>query len=98
MRRFVFGLEPLLQHRKTLEDNERSALFLIHKRLHNEQEHQKQLQRSYNETLNQLSANHKQGVEQSEVQWFQKYIDRLSEEIGRSRSRIVDAEQKLTLM
>ncbi len=95
MRRFVFGLEPLLKHRKTLEDNERSALFQIHKRLHNEQQHQKQLQRSYNDTLNELSTNHKHGVEQSEVQWFQKYIDRLSEEIGRSRSRIVEAEQKL---
>ena len=94
---FKFKLEPLLRHRKHVEENYQKELGVLHKSLAAEKEKlstYKKKKADYVTALNQCrQGNHTA----SDIIPYYRYIDRISEEVEAQRSRVMEAKRLLDL-
>ncbi|HYK88135.1 MAG TPA: flagellar export protein FliJ [Acidobacteriota bacterium] len=96
MKKFVFNLETLLQHRITVEEKERNELRRLQYLFQTEINHRNTLHNRLGETaleLSQLQSGN--ATDSGEVEWFCLYMDRMRHEIALSDKRIAQLEQDL---
>ncbi len=95
MKRFVFNLETLLQHRMNLEEKERNELARIRHSLQSEKEHGDDLRQRLRETAMELSHMQSENADSRETSWFCRYMDRVRHDIEASDKRIIQLEHSL---
>jgi flagellar protein FliJ len=95
MKKFSFNLENLLQHRKNLEEREKTALSRIQYNLQNEQNRRDQILARNLEALAELEALRRSNSTQDELRLYYPYLDRLKHEADKSAQNIVRLEKEL---
>lgn len=93
MKKFVFRLETLLQHRINIEEKERNKFRKLRIELQDALNHQKALAARQVQARAEL-AQQKSGVcDGGEIEWSYLYLNRLDLEMKRSAERIVELER-----
>jgi flagellar FliJ protein len=95
MRKFVFRLETLLQHRIHLEEKERNKFSLMRAELLAELNHKDLLQTQQRNTLSELMFKKSGVYDAQEISWFYLFLHRLEQEIQRSNERAGQLEKNL---
>ncbi len=95
MKKFVFGLETLLQHRTNIEEKERDKFSRLRAELLVELNHRETLYARQAETLSELMLTKSSGADSQEIGWYYRFLDRLAYEVKKSSQRIVELEQRL---
>jgi flagellar FliJ protein len=95
MKKFVFRLETLLQHRHNIEERERIKFSCIRGELMAALEHMKHLRAKQAQTLSELASKKSGKCDSQEIAWFYSFLDRLSWEMERCSERIGKLEQHL---
>ncbi len=95
MRKFVFRLENLLQHRTHLEEKERNKFSHMRAELLAELSHRHALQIQQRNALAELIDKNSGVYDAQEISWFYLYLDRLDHEIHRSNERAAQLEKNL---
>ena len=95
MKKFVFRLENLLQHRTHLEEKERNKFSLMRAELLAELNHGHALQNQQRNALTELIAKKSSEYDAQEISWFYLYLDRLDHEIRLSNERAAQLEKNL---
>jgi len=84
-----------LQHRKNLEEREKTALSRIQYNLQNEQNRRDQILARNLEALAELEALRRSNSTQDELRLYYPYLDRLKHEADKSAQNIVRLEKEL---
>jgi flagellar FliJ protein len=95
MKKFVFGLETLLQHRINLEDKERNKFRRIRAELQEELNHQQSLGARQTQALTELAQQKAGTCDGREIEWFYLYLNRLQQELKRSAERVAELGKHL---
>ena len=95
MKRFQFRLETLLQHRRNIEEKERTKFSSIRAELLMAWRHREALQEKQAETLADLILKKSGECDSQEILWFYRFLDRLTVELEQSASRIAQLEKDL---
>jgi len=95
MRQFVFKLETLLRHRRSLEEKERESLARIHARLENENRHLQELQSKHSQVRRELERQQLRQYDSREVGWYCTFMRRLDSEMEQSAARIQGLKREL---
>jgi flagellar FliJ protein len=95
MKKFVFRLETLLYHRRSIEERERIKFSRIRGELLAELDHLETLQAKHAETRSELALKKSGECDSREISWFYRFLDRLSLEMAVARERIAQLEQEL---
>jgi flagellar export protein FliJ len=93
--KFVFTLETLLRHRKSLEEKERDALLRLTYQYQVEQDHREELSGKFKENMQQLSLMRSQNGDHKELNWFHLYLNRLTHEIGECEKRLSQLKREI---
>ena len=95
MRKFVFNLETLLNHRIRLEEREKERLAWIHYRLENEQRNIERLQARHLEVREELGQLRLKNYDGGEVALYSAFLRRLDGDIEQAKSRLVGLKRDL---
>jgi flagellar FliJ protein len=95
MKKFVFRLETLLQHRRNVEEQERTKFTLIRNELHAECGRRQSFMASQDRTRAELAGILSTDCNAQECQWCSRFLEYLALEIKRSDERIAGLEKKL---
>ena len=95
MKKFVFRLETLLYHRRSIEERERIKFSRIRGELLAELDHLETLQAKHAETRSELALKKSGECDSREISWFYRFLDRLSLEMAVARERIAQLEREL---
>jgi flagellar FliJ protein len=95
MKKFVFRLETLLNHRRNIEERERIKFSRIRGELLAELNHLEMLEAKHAETRSELALEESGECDSREISWFYRFLDRLSLEMATSRERIAQLEREL---
>ncbi len=95
MKKFQFALENLLQHRRHLEERERTKFSRIRGDIVVETDHRQRLRASQSATELELAARMSEPFVALDVLWFSRYLERLKLQIERSTERIAALEKEL---
>jgi flagellar protein FliJ len=82
--KFNFSLETLLRHRDDIEQKERDELLRLTYRFETELRHHDELTAKFRETMKDLSVKRAGNATDQDMNWFYRYLDRLTHEIGES--------------
>jgi flagellar FliJ protein len=86
--KFQFGLETLLQYREDVEQKERDELFRRTYKLQVEIQKRNELTVKFQETRDELSQKQSENAQHGELDYFYRYLDRLTHEIKESEKRL----------
>jgi flagellar protein FliJ len=86
--KFRFGLETLLQYREDVEQKERDELFRRTYQYQVEIQKRNELTVKFQETMNELSQKQSENAPHSELDFFYRYLNRLTQEIKESEKRL----------
>lgn len=92
MPKFRFSLETLLRHREDAEQRERDELLRLNFRLDNARRAHEELIEKLHQTMKELGEKQAQDPANEELEWFRRYVSRLTVEIAESRRRLVEME------
>ena len=92
-----FKLEPLLQHRKHIEDIFQRELAETVQALTAEESALDQLLADHDRIQNDLKEKLNDKIDAAEMLHFHKYLDELALEINGQKTKVAEAEQKLEL-
>jgi len=95
MKKFVFRLETLLNHRRNIEERERIKFSRIRSELLAELNHLEMLEAKQAETRSELASEESGKCDEREISCFCRFLDRLSREMAVSRERVTRLEQEL---
>ncbi|MBZ5495427.1 MAG: flagellar export protein FliJ [Acidobacteriia bacterium] len=95
MKKFLFRLETLLQHRRNLEEKERTAFSTIRAKLRAELDGRESLYLRQAQTLSELALKKLGDCDSREIAWYYRFLDRLGQELEQSAKRIVQLEKQL---
>ena len=95
MKRFLFRLETLLQHRRNLEERERTKFSIIRGELLAEQANLQTLKAKHQETRFDLAAKKTGHCEAGEIDLCYRFLNRLDREIVRSTRRLAQLEMQV---
>jgi flagellar FliJ protein len=87
--KFRFGLQTLLQHREDVEEKERDELFRRTYHYQVEFQRRNELAMKFQETMRELSQKRSENIPHRELDFFYKYLDRLTREIRESEKRLL---------
>jgi flagellar protein FliJ len=82
--KFNFSLETLLRHRDDIEQKERDELLRLTYRFETELRHRDELTVKFRETMKELTLKRGENATDQDMNWFYRYLDRLTHEIGES--------------
>jgi len=97
MKKFSFRLETLLQHRRHLEEKERTRFSAIRNELLVEMDHTQTLRTKQAQALAELAQKKSGDCDVQEITWHYRFLDRLALELERSARRIAELEGKLEI-
>jgi len=95
MKKFQFRLETLLQHRRNIEEKERTKFSRIRAELLAEVAHKEALCAKQAETRAELAHKESGVCDSQEILWFYRYLDRLARQVEKSAERITLLEKEL---
>lgn len=95
MRRFQFRLETLLQHRRNVEERERTRFSRLSGELMGEVKRIEALRVRHAETLSELAPMKLGDCDSREIAWFYRFLDRLTQEMEQTARRIEELEKKV---
>ncbi len=95
MKKFVFNLETLLQHRINLEEKERNELARLKFLLQTEINHRNELLGELKRTSRELSRLQNENGDAREADLYYRYEDRMRHEIELSDKKILQLEKDL---
>jgi flagellar protein FliJ len=95
MKKFVFRLETLLQHRHNIEERERTKFTLIRSELQTEQGRKQALIAGQDRTREELAGIRATDCNSQEIQWCYRYLEYLVLEIKRSDERMAEIQKRL---
>ncbi len=95
MKKFVFRLETLLQHRINIEDKERDKFSRMRAELRVEMNHKDTLCARQAETLSELLMTKSSGSDCQEIGLYYRFLDRLAYEVKKSSQKIAELEQRI---
>lgn len=95
MPKFRFSLETLLNHREDIEQKEREELLRLNYRLHTELRHRDELTVKFREIMNELSDKRSGNTDHKELDWYYRYLNRLTNEIGESEKRLAQLQSEI---
>jgi flagellar protein FliJ len=97
MKKFLFRLETLLQHRHNIEERERTKFSTLRYELLVELDRVRMLRTKQAQILAELALK-KSGVwDFAEIEWHCRFLDRLSQEIECLAKKIAELEGKLEM-
>lgn len=88
MKKFSFRLESLLQHRKLLEDRERTTLSQARSELISENDRQDELQRRRRSTFETIIDADSGRIDGLDLELGRRYLERVGTEIAGSKKRL----------
>lgn len=89
MKKFRFRLESVLQHRKLLEDRERTVLSQVRADLKNEKDRHKALVRERHSTIESIADPATGRIDPVDLEFGGRYLQRIGTEIAGSVQRLV---------
>lgn len=95
MKKFLFRLETLLQHRRHIEEKERTKFSRLRGELLAAYDHRESLCAKQAETLSELTVKKTGVCDTREITWFYRFLDRLGQEMERSAARIAQLQKQL---
>ena len=95
MAKFRFGLQTLLQHREDVEEKERDELFRRTYHYQVEFQRRNELAMKFQETMRELSQKRSENIPHRELDFFYKYLDRLTREIRESEKRLLKLQAEV---
>jgi flagellar FliJ protein len=95
MKKFSFRLETLLQHRAHREEQEREKFTRMRNEVLAGIAHRDALTASQAQTMKELGEAQCAHCDPQEVQWYERFLEYLKEEIKRSITRLAELEKKL---
>jgi len=96
MKRFAFGLETLLRHRRNLEEKQRIELSRLHSQRQSQLDRRKELLDRQEDALAELTEKRLDDTaDHEEIHWFYPYLGRLQSEISMCEKRIVQLEEAI---
>jgi flagellar FliJ protein len=93
--KFRFGLQTLLQHREDVEEKERDELFRRTYHYQVEFQRRNELAMKFQETMRELSQKRSENIPHRELDFFYKYLDRLTREIRESEKRLLKLQAEV---
>jgi len=95
VKKFVFRLETLLQHRQSLEERERTKFSRVRGELLAEQANLQQLQTKHQETRSDLASKKTGDCDGGEIDLCYRFLNRLDREIVQSTRRLVQLQMQV---
>ena len=92
---YKFSMEPLLKHRKYLEDLQKQELGEFKRILVDEKKKLKIYQKAKDRLLKELYVKQQEGITASENLLYFDFIDQLSTDLDKQKERLLDLENKI---
>lgn len=92
---YKFSMEPLLKHRKYIEDLQKQELGEFKRMLVDEKKKLKVYQKAKDKLLKELYVKQQEGITASENLLYFDFIDQLSIDLDTQKERLLDIENKI---
>lgn len=92
---YKFSMEPLLKHRKYIEDLQKQELGDFKRMLVDEKKKLKVYQKAKDKLLKELYVKQQEGITASENLLYFDFIDQLSIDLDKQKERLLDIENKI---
>ena len=92
---YHFSLEPVLRHRKLIEEELQKETATTKRRLLSEQEKLLDLERAKNQCLRELQERQVEGIRALDISLYSDFIGQMTIQIGTQQKKISDIERNL---
>jgi flagellar FliJ protein len=92
---YKFTLEPVLNHRKIIEEELQKELADLKRRLVDEKRKLETYERAKSRSLAELQQKQEEGITAPEILLYESFIERLSRDLDKQKERVLGAEQKV---
>ena len=92
---YKFSMEPLLKHRKYIEDLQTQELGELKRMLIDEKKKLEVYQKAKDKLLKELYVKQQEGITASENLLYFDFIDQLSTDLDKQKERLLDLENKI---
>lgn len=90
---YRFGLEPVLNHRKLVEDNLQREVATVKKLLADEKRKLRAYRKAKDRVLEELQHKQRENPTVSEILLYVHFLDRVSREVERQKERVLEVEK-----